>query len=70
MPRETSIEFFLGHKIDLKRTRHIGTNGPTLERNFPAMQACQQKSFDIQARAMLSLERLMRINRQTYTGES
>ena len=73
MPREAFVESFPGHETDLKWSRHMAATsrqfGAALERHLPAIQACQQKLIDIEARVSLPLQQLKRVNRQMSAAE-
>ncbi|MGO4307628.1 RNA polymerase sigma factor RpoD [Cupriavidus sp. RAF12] len=73
MPREAFVDSFPGHETDLEWTRHVAATsqrfGAALERHLPAIQACQQKLIDIEARVLLPLQQLKQINRQMSSAE-
>ncbi|UIF89347.1 RNA polymerase sigma factor RpoD (plasmid) [Cupriavidus necator] len=74
MPRKAFVESFPGRETDLEWTSHTAATsrafGPALERHLPAIQACQQKLIDIEARVSLPLQQLKRINRQMSAAEA
>ncbi|UIF87912.1 RNA polymerase sigma factor RpoD (plasmid) [Cupriavidus necator] len=74
MPHEAFVESFPGRETDLEWTSHTAATsqsfGPALERHLPAIQACQQKLIDIEARVSLPLQQLKQINRQMTAAEA
>ncbi|SAL05540.1 sigma 70 (RpoD) [Caballeronia arationis] len=74
MPREKFVTSFPGHETDLGWTETAAASsheyGAALERSLPAIQAEQQKLIDIEANAVLPLQRLKQVNRQMMAAES
>jgi RNA polymerase primary sigma factor len=74
MPREKFVASFPGHETDLGWTETAAASsheyGAALERSLPAIQAEQQKLIDIEANAVLPLQRLKQVNRQMMAAES
>jgi RNA polymerase primary sigma factor len=74
MPRERFVSGFPGNETNLRWAEQIIASNPAygevMQRNLPAIQDLQQKLIDLQARVVLPLADLKKINKEMIDGET